>query len=164
MDLIRYTTRQLHQEHETTFDLCARLENAVSGPNWPPQGDDPAAVSTMRTIESTIALEVMRHFDFEEESLFPLLSEAGEADIAALLLEEHQVIRECATDLAGLLERARAGALDRAGWTSLANAARELAERLVAHAQKEEMALLPALDDALDEETDQRLLDGYLSG
>ncbi|MCL4747380.1 MAG: hemerythrin domain-containing protein [Burkholderiaceae bacterium] len=164
MDLIRYTTRQLHQEHETTFDLCARLENAVSGPNWPPSGDNGSAISVMRTIESTIALEVMRHFEFEEKSLFPLLSEAGEADIAGLLIEEHEVIRECASDLSGLLERARTGTLDKAGWTSLANAARELAERLVAHAQKEEMALLPALDDTLDEETDQRLLDGYLSG
>ena len=73
------------------------------------------------------------------------------------------VIRECATELAALLERARAAALDAPGWTSLANAARELAERLVAHAQKEEMALLPALDDMLDEDTDRELLDTYLS-
>lgn len=163
MDFERYTTRQLHQEHEATFDLCARLENTVAGSKWPPAADNPAALAALRTIESTIALEVMRHFDFEEKSLFPLLTEAGEGDIAQLLLEEHMVIRECATDLAALLARARAAALDAPGWTSLANAARELAERLVAHAQKEEMALLPALDDMLDEDTDRELLDTYLS-
>ncbi|HEY5633659.1 MAG TPA: hemerythrin domain-containing protein [Burkholderiaceae bacterium] len=164
MDLQRYTTRQLHQEHETTFDLCSRLENTVSGAGWPPAGNEAATVAALRTIESTIALEVMRHFDFEESSLFPLLEQAGEGDIAQLLIEEHQVIRECAAELGAALERARAGELGREGWTKLANTARELAERLVAHAQKEEMALLPALDDALDEETDRELLDAYLSG
>lgn len=74
------------------------------------------------------------------------------------------MIRECAAELGAALERARAGELGREGWTKLANSSRELAERLVAHAQKEEMALLPALDDALDDETDRELLDAYLSG
>jgi hypothetical protein len=33
----------------------------------------------------------------------------------------------------------------------------ELAERLVSHVQKEEMSMLPALEDLLDEETDAAL-------
>ncbi len=39
----------------------------------------------------------------------------------------------------------------------------ELAERLVTHVQKEEMALLPALDDLLDEDADRELQLAYAS-
>ena len=37
----------------------------------------------------------------------------------------------------------------------------ELAERLVSHVQKEEMSLLPALEDLLDEATDAELALAY---
>jgi hypothetical protein len=37
----------------------------------------------------------------------------------------------------------------------------ELAERLVGHVQKEEMSLLPALEDLLDEEADAELAGRY---
>ena len=39
----------------------------------------------------------------------------------------------------------------------------ELAERLVAHVQKEEMSLLPALEDLVDEEADGELAAAYAS-
>ena len=39
----------------------------------------------------------------------------------------------------------------------------ELAERLMSHIQKEEMSLLPALDDLLDEAADQELTEAYLT-
>jgi hypothetical protein len=37
----------------------------------------------------------------------------------------------------------------------------ELAERLVSHVQKEEMSLLPAVEDLLDEGTDHELASVY---
>lgn len=39
------------------------------------------------------------HFDFEERELFPRMVDAGEGDIAALLGEEHDAIREAAAEL-----------------------------------------------------------------
>jgi hypothetical protein len=39
----------------------------------------------------------------------------------------------------------------------------ELSERLVAHVQKEEMSLLPAIEDLLDEESDAQLALAYAS-
>ena len=39
----------------------------------------------------------------------------------------------------------------------------ELVERLVSHIQKETMALLPLLDDLLDEDTDRELAMAYAS-
>jgi hypothetical protein len=40
----------------------------------------------------------------------------------------------------------------------------ELVERQVAHIQKETMALLPMLDDLLDDETDRQLAFTYAAG
>ena len=38
----------------------------------------------------------------------------------------------------------------------------EVAERLASHAQKEEMSLLPVLEDLLDETTDLKLSEAYV--
>ena len=52
----------------------------------------------------------------------------------------------------------------RAGWEALKRGVLELVERLVSHIQKEEMALLPLLDDLLDDETDRQLAFAYAAG
>ncbi|MEN9398357.1 MAG: hypothetical protein RLZ81_2887, partial [Pseudomonadota bacterium] len=54
--------------------------------------------------------------------------------------------------------------LDGAGWDALKRGALELVERQVAHIQKEEMALLPLLEDLLDDETDRQLAFDYAAG
>ncbi len=46
----------------------------------------------------------------------------------------------------------------------LKRGALELVERLVAHIQKETMALLPMLEDLLDEDSDRELAFAYASG
>jgi hypothetical protein len=56
------------------------------------------------------------------------------------------------------------GELDDAGWRELKVGALEIVERQVSHIQKETMALLPVLEDLLDEETDRELAFAYASG
>ena len=107
--------------------------------------------------------DVDRHFDFEERELFPRMAEAGDGDMAALLAEEHEAIRAVAAELLPLARAAAAGTLDDAGWDALRRSALELVERQVAHIQKETMALLPLLDDLLDDETDRELAFAYAS-
>jgi hypothetical protein len=63
-----------------------------------------------------------------------------------------------------LIDAATAGTLDGAGWSTLRRSALELAERQVAHIQKEEMSLLPLLEDLIDEDTDRELALAYASG
>jgi hypothetical protein len=60
-----------------------------------------------------------------------------------------------------LARAAATGAMDAAGWDTLKQCVLELVERQVSHIQKEEMALLPMLDDLLDEETDRQLAFEY---
>lgn len=166
MDFERQISRRLHEEHRATLDLWGRLEQALGARarSWPPAAMDADLDSVLRAGAAALAHEVSRHFDFEEAELFPRLAEAGEGDIAALLEEEHEAIRSAAATFSQLLTVAASGSLDASGWQRLRTVALELVERLVAHVQKEEMSLLPALEDLLDEETDAALVTSYAEG
>jgi hemerythrin-like domain-containing protein len=142
----RQVCRRLHEEHEASLALCSRLEAALAA------GRSDAAL--MRAAAAALAGEVERHFAFEEADLFPRLAAGGEGDIAELLQEEHVAIRAAAARfIAAVKEDPVAPSLKPLGL--------ELAERLASHAQKEELSMLPALDELLDEETDHELASAY---
>jgi hemerythrin-like domain-containing protein len=115
-------------------------------------------------LDAALQYEVTHHFDLEEEQLFPRLHQRGEGDLAELLFEEHEAIRAVARPLLKLVERAVAGELDGAGWKALKVSGLELVERLGSHAQKEEGALVPLVDEMLDEQTDRDLSSEYAQG
>jgi len=154
MEFNRQISRRLHEEHEATLALWGRLEQALAlRGNRPPAAQD---ASLLRSCAASLADEVTRHFAFEEAELFPRLAAAGEGDIAALLAEEHETIRAAARQFAELAQDATGR------WPALRALALELAERLVGHVQKEEMSLLPSLEDLLDEQADAELAGRYL--
>jgi iron-sulfur cluster repair protein YtfE (RIC family) len=141
----RQVSRRLHEEHVATLALWSRVEAVLAAGKADPD--------LMRAAAASLAEEVAHHFDFEEQALFPRLAEAGEGDIAQLLEEEHAAIRAAAGRFIALAKQDFSAELRRLGL--------ELAERLVSHVQKEEMSLLPVLDDLLDEETDDALAAAY---
>jgi len=147
MEFARGISRRLHEEHAVTLALWGRVEQAFAA------GRQDAAL--LREAAAALQGEIERHFAFEEAELFPRLAAAGEDDIAALLAEEHAAIRAAAADFPAL-------AADPAQ-AACRTLALELAERLITHVQKEEMALLPALDDLLDEDADRALQLAYAS-
>jgi hypothetical protein len=63
-----------------------------------------------------------------------------------------------------LARAAAAGSLGDDGWNTLKVGALEMVERQVSHIQKETMALLPMLDDLLDDDTDRELAFAYAAG
>jgi len=148
MTFDRAISRQLHEEHAATLALWGRVEQSLAS------GAHDAAL--MREAAAALAGEIERHFEFEETQLFPRLAAAGEGDIAELLTEEHAAIRAAAARFMAL-------ARDDPPRPELRPVAFELAERLVSHVQKEEMALLPALDDLLDADADRELQLAYAS-
>lgn len=158
MDFNRHISRRLHEEHVAQLALWARLEQALvaRGRAWPPT--DGETLGLLRAAGAALSDEVSRHFDFEERELFPRMADAGESDIAGLLREEHETLRGAAREFAVLIAFDTLG-VD--GWKRLRILTLEVCERLVAHVQKEEMSLLPALDDLLDEATDGELLAAY---
>ena len=149
MEFNRHISRRLHEEHDATLALWGRVEASLAA------GKHDALL--LKSAAGALAHELDHHFRFEERELFPRLAAAGEGDIGELLQEEHEVIRE-----AGKRFMALVGEAD-----SSKNEVRilglELAERLVAHVQKEEMSLLPALDDLVDEAADGELSAAYAS-
>lgn len=150
MNYHRQTPQALDAEHRASLALYGKLEQALVARDR--EGLARLAGPLARHLES----EVSRHFDFEERELFPRLADAGEGDIAELLGEEHAAIREVAASLLPLVEAGPA-TLDAAQSGDFRRLALELVERQVAHIQKESMALLPMLDDLLDDETDRAL-------
>ena len=138
----RQVSRRLHEEHQATLALWTRVEASL--------GAAKADAALMRSAAASLAEEIERHFAFEENELFPRLAEAGEGDIAELLAEEHVAIRAAGRSFISAVSQ---NPLD----PSLKPLGLELAERLVSHVQKEEMSMLPALDDLLDGETDEAL-------
>ena len=167
MNSNRQTARALHEEHRANLDLLGRVELAVG--RAPRAGLRSAAVPGSELLRLVAALErqlvqdLERHFDFEERELFTRMIASGDGGIAHLLTGEHEAIRDVAAELLPLARAAAAGALDDAGWSAMARSVLELVERQVSHIQKEEMALLPMLEDLLDDDTDRRLAMEYTS-
>jgi hemerythrin-like domain-containing protein len=161
MGLNRQISRKLHEEHVAMISLLGSFGAALRRQREAPAAHDPLWRALLGQIDTALEYEVTRHFDLEETRLFPLLHERGAGDLAEMLFEEHEAIRAVARPLLGLLERARSGTLDDAGWTSLRTAGLELVERLSAHAEKEEGALVPAVDEMLDAATDDELWTEY---
>lgn len=164
MNFSSQTSHTLHEEHRASLDLLGRAEQALARA---PRGEgarDPDLIKLVGALTRSLEQDIDRHFGFEERELFPRMSEAGDGEIAMLLTEEHDAIRAVAKELLPLTRAAATGTLDAAGWDALKRGALEMVERQVAHIQKEEMALLPLLDDLLDDETDRQLAFDYAAG
>jgi iron-sulfur cluster repair protein YtfE (RIC family) len=163
MELQRQISRRLYQEHVTVLELLGTFGRALGRLGAaPPAASDSAWSVLLGQVAGALQHEVTRHFQLEEEQLFPRLQARGEGDLTELLLEEHAVIREVSRTLQPLLAKARGGALDAAGWRALKANGLELVERLSSHAEKEQGALVPLVDEILDEATDREIAAAYV--
>jgi hemerythrin-like domain-containing protein len=127
-----------------------------------PDIGDRGVAQLLSDLSTGMGAEVQRHFDFEENQLFPYLNGIGEDAIGAHLADEHRAIRPIGIKIAKLARGAAAQGFDEATWDEFRRLGQELCEQLPAHAQKEDMALLPLLEDSMDADTEARLLEEYL--
>jgi len=164
MTFLRATSRRLDDEHRENLGLFGRVEEAFARAPRGHAAGDPDLVRLVGTLARQLEQEVAHHFDFEERELFPRLDGAGAGDLAELLADEHAAIRAVAAELLPRAHAAAAGTLDAEGWQALQRSVLEFIERMVSHIDKETMALLPMLDDLLDEETDRELAFAYAAG
>ncbi|MDH5540008.1 MAG: hemerythrin domain-containing protein [Rhizobacter sp.] len=163
MSFTRQVSQTLDTEHRSNLALLGRLEKALARAPRSGGGQDTEFARLAVEFGRQLEQDVTRHFDFEEQQLFTRLADAGEGDIAELLKDEHDAIREVAAEILPLVRAAAESALDDAGFERLRLGAFEMIERQVAHIQKETMGLLPMLDDLLDDETDRELAFAYAS-
>ncbi len=154
MSLQYSASRILHDEHMASLALLGEVERvALAGKSTSSNAGEELGRLLVR-LRRTLDGEVLAHFDFEEQALFPLLAEFGDGDLGQLLTEEHLVLREVFEDLGRCADNAAASGFSDESRTSIRRVCAELIERLQSHIEKEERALLPALENALTPETD----------
>jgi len=164
MEFSRRTAQLLHEDHRETIALVEMLEELIArAGKSPPDPDDARVTATLKAASERIAQEVGHHFAFEENELFTRLEEAGDVGIGAHLREEHEAILPLGERVGALAAQALRDGFGGADWQEFRQAAGELIERMLAHIQKEEMALLPMLDELLDPETDMALSQSFES-
>jgi hemerythrin-like domain-containing protein len=162
MQLRRQTARTLHEEHVAVLGLLDRFEKALlPRESAAPDRDDPAWSLLLSQLKTALEHEVTRHFALEEEQLFPRLREYGSGELADLLLEEHVVIREVAGTLLELIPCAARWELDAPAWRRFRVRGLELVDRLGSHARMEEEALVPLVDEMLDEHSDREIWNAH---
>jgi len=163
-DFSNRVSQLLHDEHQATTALLSRLEQFIARNRRGEALDlkDGTAAKLLADLSASLETEVQRHFAFEEQSLFGYLAALGEEAIGAHLTDEHTLMRPLSVRVAGLAREAMAHGLDAAQWQEFCRLGSELSQRLLAHIQKEEMALLPLIEENMDAETESRLAQEFL--
>lgn len=162
---MRRVSQTLHEEHRATVALMERLERLLARHRrgGPPPSGEREVTALLSDLAASLETEVRRHFDFEEQQLFAYLNAMGDEAIGAHLTDEHATIRPIGTRVAALGREAMAQGFTDASWAEFRQLGQELSERLLAHVQKEEMALLPVLEESMDVDTDARLYEEYVA-
>jgi len=164
MSFTNRISQMLHEEHRATVALIERLEQLLARQRGgsPPDTGERGVAQLLADLSSGGEAEVQRHFAFEEGHLFTYLEAIGDVAIGAHLTEEHNAMRPIGVRVAALARQAAARGFDGAEWNEFRRLGHELCERMLAHVQKEEMALLPLLDECMDSETEARLYQDYV--
>jgi hemerythrin-like domain-containing protein len=161
-DFTNRVSQTLHEEHRATSALLERLEQLIGNHRGSlPDVGDRAVAQLLSDLAIGVATEAHRHFDFEEQHLFAYLNTIGESRIGAHLTDEHSAMRPLGMRLSEMARNAAEKGFDEASWSEFRRLGGELCERLAAHIQKEEMALLPLCEDSMDAETETRLYQEY---
>ncbi len=150
-------SRILHDDHMTTLALLTEAERMVLSRRDGPPNIDQEYRRFIDRFCRALNTEVTDHFDFEEVSLLPVVAEYGEAALCDLLLEEHQVLLDVVADVVAQAQAGRDNGFAAEDWGRFRSLCGELIERLTSHIEKEERALLPALEEALTPDMDTEL-------
>ena len=153
------TARRLHDEHLEIETLMKRLHGLArhQGLERPGEADRDAFHSKLSEIVAGIQTLLSDHLAFEEEHLFPRLAANGETEMGELLTAEHEPIRTVADCITEIARTARDEGFTAESWRRFHRLAVELADRVICHAEKEEMVLLPLVEELLSADDDMAL-------
>ncbi|MDE2376075.1 hemerythrin domain-containing protein [Bradyrhizobium sp.] len=164
MSFANRISQTLHDEHGATVALMERLEQMLA--RWrrggPPDKAEAGVTRMLADLSTGVEAEVERHFAFEEDHIFTYLAAIGDADIGEHLASEHAAIRPIGMRVAALARGAAVNGFKPEEWAEFMRLGQELSDRMLAHVQKEEMALLPVLEENMDAETEAELYQQYV--
>lgn len=164
MSFANRISQTLHDEHGATVALMERLEQMLARHRRgaPPDKADVNVARLLTDLAAGVEAEIERHFAFEENHVFAYLEAIGDAGIGEHLAGEHAAIRPIGARVAAIARAATTSGFAAAEWEEFSRLARDLSDRMLAHVQKEEMALLPIIDENMDPETEERLYQEYV--
>lgn len=164
MSFTNRISQTLHDEHGATVALMERLEQMLARGRrgGPPDTADGGVARLLSDLSTGVEAEIDRHFAFEENHIFTYLEAIGDAEIGAHLTDEHTAIRPVGARVAAIARATAAKGFAPAEWEEFTRLAQELSDRMLAHVQKEEMALLPVIEENMDPETEARLYQEYV--
>lgn len=164
MSFTNRISQTLHDEHGATVALMERLEQLLARGRrgGPPDQTDSNVARLLSDLSTGVESEVQRHFAFEEDHLFSYLEAMGDAGIGEHLKSEHEVMRPLGIRVAAIARAAMANGFTPAEWEEFTRLGQELSDGMLAHVQKEEMALLPVIEENMDSETEARLYQEYV--
>jgi len=162
MDFSRRTAQLLHEDHAATIVLIEELDEVIrKAGRRQPDTADTAIRKTLSKAAAMIEREIRGHFAFEEDELFTRLEEAGDVGIGAHLREEHAALLPLGEEVGRIAAEALESGFTDDSWKTFRDRSGQLIEMMYAHVQKEEMGLLPALEDLLDPEEDMELAETF---
>lgn len=165
MSFTNRISQALHDEHRATVALMERLEALIARHRrgTPPDVSDRAVSQLLSELATSIEAEVDRHFAFEENQVFTYLDANGDSAIGAHLTDEHGVMRPLGMRVAELARTAAAQGFDATTWDEFRHLGQQYSQGMLGHVQKEEMALLPLIEEMMDAETESRLYEEYVA-
>jgi hemerythrin-like domain-containing protein len=152
----------LHDEHLANIALLQRVGQLLAAQGRTPPDNNQAVQRLLSDLGSGMASEVKHHFDFEESALFPYLESIGEGAIGMHLTEEHSMLRPLIAQLCETAHAMEERGIEAESWNQFRRLGAELCGQMSAHIQKEEMALLPLIEESMDSETEVRLFQDYM--
>ena len=156
------TGQLLHDDHHRTIDLLNAFEAYIERttedrvPSF-----DTADRALLASLGKELGQSFERHFVLEEQCLFPAIAAAGAYELTADLLADHDALRPLGRRFARLCALALREGFDEESWPVFRHFGRQLIDGLVLHIQKEETALLGAIDAVLTPAQDATLARAY---
>lgn len=163
MEFTRATARAMHEDHMAALALLGRVEQFLAQHSSAalPDSNQPETRQLLGDFKAAVNSEITSHFAFEEEALFPITAEAGADDMNRILKQEHDVLLPLGIRLADLAGSAGRDGFTSDTWSEFRQASGEFIDGLRGHIDKEEMGLVPALEEILDEDQDADLIQSY---
>jgi hemerythrin-like domain-containing protein len=154
----------LHQEHLHTLAVLNDMEDLVSDTRARPLDvNDRHDRSRLKAFMGMIEQDILKHYRFEEDVLFPRLDEVGLAPITQMLAQEHDAVRSMTDALQSTAEAAFDGGFDATTWKDFRDGVMDLVYSVSFHIQKEEMGVIRQLAAALGDDADVELGRRYLA-
>jgi hemerythrin-like domain-containing protein len=152
----------LHAEHQHALAVLGTVEELVEAQRQRPL--DPAQPRHRTALDALIAVidrDLLRHYRFEEQVLFPRLAAVGLCPVTDMLTLEHDSVRAIAAELREVLLAAMAQGFSPDSWDAFRSLVEDLTFSATFHIQKEETGVIRPLALLLGADENEALGEAY---